>query len=431
MFKNLTLILLFCIFGYSANLHYSFIQKDSNQSTNTLFVIGGIHGDEPGGYFAPMILSKYYEIKKGSLWIVPNLNFDSIIANKRGIYGDMNRKFNTIKEDDEDFSIVTSIKKMMLEDQVDLILNLHDGRGFYRHKDINGMFNKRAWGQATIIDQIDIPNIKFGNLHDIAERVSTETNINLNDDNYEFNVKNTNTNTMDKAMQLSLTYFAIKNNKPAFAIETSKNLPSLDLKVLYQLKTIEKYMKIMDIEFTRNFDLTEEKIQELLNVNGEINISGVANFELKDMVDSLKYFPMSESGIKYTSTNPLVAIVKEDNFYKIMNGNKFISKLIPETYQFDDSLEEVEIIIDGNKNSLKMGSTIEVNDWFKIPKIKDYRVNIIGYTNKSNETDKKISLQDMQNEYAIDQKNGKYRIEFYKEEKFCGMILVQFKTLKK
>jgi hypothetical protein len=123
-----------------------------------------------------------------------------------------------------------------------------------------------------------------------------------------------------------------------------------------------------------------------------------------------------------------VAIIKEDNFYKIMNGNKFITKLLPETYQFNNSLEEVEIIIDGNKNSFKMGSTIEVNDWFKIPKINGYRVNIIGYTSKSNETNKKISLQDMQNEYAIDQKNGKYRIEFYKEEKFCGMILVQFKT---
>jgi hypothetical protein len=125
-----------------------------------------------------------------------------------------------------------------------------------------------------------------------------------------------------------------------------------------------------------------------------------------------------------------VAIIKEDNFYKIMNGNKFITKLLPETYQFNNSLEEVSIIIDEDKNSFKMGSTIEVNDWFKIPKIKGYRVNVIGYTTKSNETDKKISLQDMQNQYAIDQRNGKYRIEFYKEETFCGMILVQFKTLK-
>jgi len=426
MYKKLLSVLLLSIFAYSANLNYSFIQKDSNQSGNTLLIVGGIHGDEAGGYFAPMILSKYYEIRKGSLWIVPNLNFDSIVANKRGIYGDMNRKFNTIKEEDKDYFIVDSIKKLILKDEVNLILNLHDGRGFYRHKDIDGLHNSKAWGQATIIDQIEIPTVKFGDLHEIAKQVSTETNINLNDDNYEFNVKNTNTKDMDKAMQLSLTYFAIKNNKPAFAIETSKDLPSLDLKVLYQLKTIEKYMKLMDIEFTRNFDLTQNKIQELLNDNGRINIKGVANFDLNDLVPSLKYFPVNDENIEYTSDNPLVAIVKEDNIFKIMNGNKLITKLIPQIYKQDNTLQEVAIIVDNKKELFKMGSSFEAQKEIKIPKINGYRVNVIGFNSKSDETDKKISLQDMQKQFAINTKGDKFRIEFYKEEKFCGMILVNF-----
>lgn len=74
------------------------IKKENKDSKTTLLVIGGIHGNEPGGYFAPSILATHYKILSKNLWIVPNLNKDSIIANKRGINGDMNRKFAFIKK---------------------------------------------------------------------------------------------------------------------------------------------------------------------------------------------------------------------------------------------------------------------------------------------------------------------------------------------
>ena len=34
-----------------------------------------------------------YQITRGEVWVVPNLNFESIIKRSRGVYGDMNRKF--------------------------------------------------------------------------------------------------------------------------------------------------------------------------------------------------------------------------------------------------------------------------------------------------------------------------------------------------
>ena len=57
-----------------------------------------------------------------------------MIANQRGIYGDMNRKFSTISKDDKDLKNIEKIKSLILDKKVDLILNLHDGHGFYRNK---------------------------------------------------------------------------------------------------------------------------------------------------------------------------------------------------------------------------------------------------------------------------------------------------------
>jgi predicted deacylase len=124
MLKKLLAVAVFSLSCFAANLHYSLYKMGDTKNPETLFVIGGIHGNEPGGYFAPMILIKHYKIDEGSVWVVPNLNFDSIVMNQRGVYGDMNRKFASIQKNDKDYQIVADIKKMMLEPNVKLILNL-------------------------------------------------------------------------------------------------------------------------------------------------------------------------------------------------------------------------------------------------------------------------------------------------------------------
>lgn len=350
----LGLSVLLSTYAFSANLHYSLIKKESGKEGSTLLIIGGIHGDEPGGYFAPMILARYYKIESGNVWVVPNLNFDSIVKNSRGINGDMNRKFAKIEPKDKDFDTVAEVKKLILTPKVDLTLNLHDGQGFYRDRQIDKNFNPKAWGQATIIDQQQIPNAKYGNLADIATKVNQETNVGLIEDVHEFNVKNTNTKLQDKAMQQSLTYFSITNNKPAFAIETSKNITSLPQKVFYQLKTIEKFMSVMNIKFSRPFDLTEDAIKKILHDDGILEIPPTKiMMDLSTLKSYIKFFPMSKDKLVYNSNNPLIAVVKEKEEYKIMNGNMLVSTLKPDYSEFDHSLNDVSLVIDGKKRWLK------------------------------------------------------------------------------
>ena len=63
-------------------LRFSLHKIESGIPGPTLLVIGGIQGDEPGGFTAASMLVTNYEIKSGSVWVVPNLNFESIIQRK-------------------------------------------------------------------------------------------------------------------------------------------------------------------------------------------------------------------------------------------------------------------------------------------------------------------------------------------------------------
>jgi len=430
----LGLCLLLSTYAFSANLHYSLIKKESGKEGSTLLIVGGIHGDEPGGYFAPMVLSKYYKIESGNVWIVPNLNFDSIVKNSRGINGDMNRKFAKIEPKDKDFDTVSEIKKLILLPKVDLTLNLHDGQGFYRDKQIDKNFNPKAWGQATIIDQQQIPNAKYGNLADIATKVNQETNVGLIEDVHEFNVKNTNTKAQDKAMQQSLTYFSITNNKPAFAIETSKNITNLSQKVFYQLKTIEKFMNVMNIKYSRSFELTEENIKKLLNDDGMLEIPPTKiTLDLSTLKPYIKFFPMSKDKLVYNSNNPLVAVIKDKDEYKIMNGHIHVSTLKPDYIEFEHSLNDVGFIIDGKKTSVKIGSLISAKNSFQVDPINGYRINIIGFskTGVVSEGGIKVEPKDFIKTYAIDKDETTYMVQFYKDKKFCGIVNIKFEDEKK
>lgn len=412
----------------AANLHFTLHKMESGRG-DTLFIIGGIHGNEPGGYFAPMLFLAHYKITEGNVWVVPNLNFDSLIQNQRGIYGDMNRKFAVIKNDDKDKQIVDDIKKLMLESKVGLILNLHDGHGFYRPQPKNDLFNPKAWGQAFIIDQQALAGAKYGNLGEIASKISKKNNVVLEEDVHEFNVKNTQTKDKDEAMRQSLTYFAIKNKKPALAVETSKNIADLPTKVLYQLKSFEEFMQIMGIKYKRDFELNQKTVAALLKNYGEIEIPPLKiKLPLSDLKPQIKYFPIDAKGVIYKSQNPLVAALKSKNGYEIYSGNIKITALTTQTYTFDDSLKEAEAFADGKSQQVAIGSYLKAKNSFKINVPEGYRLNIIGFSKKGaeNESGIEVTKSSFDKNYSLDKSAKLYRAEIYKGKSFCGMIVVNF-----
>jgi len=59
----------------------------------TLMIIGGIQGDEPGGYVSADMYADV-RLKKGNMIVVPRANFMSIMKEVRLVNSDMNRRFS-------------------------------------------------------------------------------------------------------------------------------------------------------------------------------------------------------------------------------------------------------------------------------------------------------------------------------------------------
>ena len=100
--------------SFSEPLQFSLHKLESDNPGPTMLVIGGIQGDEPGGFTAASMLVTNYKVTNGNLWVVPNLNFESIIKRSRGVHGDMNRKFNTLSKNDPEFEQVQKIKNNLI-----------------------------------------------------------------------------------------------------------------------------------------------------------------------------------------------------------------------------------------------------------------------------------------------------------------------------
>lgn len=429
LFKFLLLfILLQNLNAQVQSFDFDFIKK-GEQDDNTLLIIGGIQGDEPGAFMAASLIATHYDIKKGSVWVIPNLNFYSIIKRSRGPYGDMNRKFAKLSPKDPDFNAVERIKKYIRSDEVKLILNLHDGSGFYRKKHINNKFSPNRWGQCSIIDQSTLNIEKYGDLETISKKVVSDINENLLRPRDVYGVKNTKTRLGDKEMEKTLTYYAINNGKAAFANEASKVLP-LHERVYYHLLAIESYMDIMGIEFERKFEVTASKIKDVIDHDIYISFyDEKIKLPLSKVRNLLKYFPINKDGVlDFTPSNPLMTIVKEGKEYIIHYGNRKLAKLHPDYIKFIEDERDIKMSIDGQDKSVKFGDIIYAKNTFNIEAIKDLRVNVIGYVNKKhkNEVDITINKKEVQKRFSIDKDGDLFRIEFYKKDDFAGMVLLGF-----
>lgn len=429
LFKVLFLLLLIQnSYANVKDIEFDLIKK-GQQDNNTLLIVGGIQGDEPGGFMAASLVTTHYKITKGSVWVVPNLNFYSIIKRGRGQFGDMNRKFAQILNSDPDYEDVQRVKKYIANENVKVVLNLHDGSGFYRKTFVDNMRSPYRWGQSSIIDQatLDIP--MYGNLEEIANRVCHHINQNLIDEDHIYNVRNTNTKAGDKEMEKTLTYFAINQGKAAFGNEASKQFPVLK-RAYYHILALEEYMRVMGIEFERNFELSLNGIKQALYDDIYISFyDDKIKLPLGTIRSELNYFPVQKDGkITFTPSNPLMTVLKNDEEYSIHYGNVRLVSLRPDYLDMDNDKEEIKFNVDGITKVANFGDMIVANKNIFIHDKKGYRVNVIGYTNKDqrNESNIKIHKDEILDYFSVDKEGKIYRIEFYKENRFSGMILVKF-----
>ena len=216
----------------------------------TLMLIGGIQGDEPGGFLSA---DQYVDMSlfKGNLIVVPRANFYSILLGKRTVNVDMNRKFAGGGKKTYEANVVEILKKLI--DESDMLLNLHDGSGFFSEKWENNNRNPMRYGQSIIADCDVYINPNTGKkleLGKIAREVAEDINRYISDSRHHFHFNNHRTHSRDsrhKEQRKSATYYSLyRRGIPAYGVESSKTLP-LEQKVFHHNLAINAFMKYLDI----------------------------------------------------------------------------------------------------------------------------------------------------------------------------------------
>lgn len=387
----------------------------SLNDNNTILIFGGMQGDEPGGFHAASLLISDYNITKGKIIVAPNLAFDSIIKRARGVKGDLNRKFAELDKNDPDYETIQRIKQLVLLPEVTMVLNLHDGWGFYHPTFVDEMKNPKRWGNSSVIDMSQIKASKYQDLEKIAQSTVAILNSKLVDEKHKYFVKNTKTEELeDTEMLKALTYFVVSNQKAAFANEASKNLP-VHLRAYYHLVAIENYLNIAGIEFQRNFELSPEGVKEAIDKELNIKLFGdkiLLNLHKPRKNINFLPFPVSRV-LDYSTSNEITAVVADKNSFFIQYGNRFQTRITPEYFEFSDAFNEAFIIVDDEQKIVPFASKVKVKDYFIIPKIKGVRVNVIGLSLGRDESGIKVKYKQMQKPYSLDLAGKIFRVEFY------------------
>lgn len=218
----------------------------------TVMLLGGIHGDERGAYLSADHFADL-SVKKGTLIVVPRANFNSVVQHRRSPNGDMNRKFSNNDSRDPDAAVVDILKSLIAES--DFLITMHDGSGFYRPEYESEQANPKRYGQCIIADSDSFSHAPSGrevNLRQTAERVLEKVNPEIDTTLYKFRFFNMRTAEADSPHQehrLSATYYALTRfGIPAFCVEVSKDLPSLDLKVRQHNLLVSAFLEQAGLE---------------------------------------------------------------------------------------------------------------------------------------------------------------------------------------
>jgi hypothetical protein len=438
----------------------------------TLMIIGGIQGNEPGGYISA---DKYADIrlKKGNIIVVPRANFLSILRNRRQINEDMNRRFSQSKIKIEEDKVVSVLKDLMHES--DFLLNLHEGSGFYNPKYIDSMNNPKRYGQSIIADT-DVFFSKRCNcelrLKEMAERVIKKVNLDIDREQYKFRFNNHNTasaESLHQEQRKSATYYALYHaGIPAFGIETSKSIKDLELKVWMHSQIINAFIEEIGIEFeSPAVDVKKPRLEYLLvRINDEYKVitrSDIlfvpknAKIEIKDIetnydrgvtADIMNLGSLHDYGKVFKIKNDTSIVVRKDSqklaTIPVRVKESETSSFIPPRLVNKPKLVWLVVNIDGVERIVHPDERIETFEGvsFKIEEAvfyppvqrKNVIVNFVGYpggTKYSIEDDLGLSFRlngSLWKRYAIkkdlyqsyikykDQKIGKFYVKIKRPE---------------
>ncbi|MFH1077332.1 MAG: M99 family carboxypeptidase catalytic domain-containing protein [Pseudomonadota bacterium] len=431
----------------------------------TILLIGGIQGDEPGGFLSADLYADM-SLETGNLIVVPRANFLSILLNKREINEDMNRKFSVDEGINFEKKIVAILKQLILE--ADCVVNLHDGSGFYSDKWESPDRNPQKFGQSVIADCETYHNDQTGKtieLGKIARFVVDKINGTLEKSEHRFTFANHRTadpDTPHPEQRKSATYYALYTcGVPAFGVETSKSLP-LELKIKHHNQAINAFMEYFGIipenpgiyldppilsylvlSINKENPMVVENLRTLHVRKGDtINISHIeSNYERGLSVDILNHGAVNDLRKDIVIQTSTQAMVRKDSYpcgkiNIVANGNEDPSAMPPpnpKVHYFILKLNSKEYIVRDNAlvKAVK-GDTIEiVNIETNLPDSSKVVVNFKGFVGDSRNNsgeDRGFAIRtdkDLLTRYSLDGNGVRYQTIVYLDKIEIGSLIVE------
>ncbi|MCG8643459.1 MAG: M14/M99 family metallopeptidase [Desulfobacterales bacterium] len=442
----------------------------------TLLIVGGIQGDEPGGFLAADFYADFM-LEKGNLIVVPRANFPSILKRERKINQDMNRKFLDDDIPNYESRVVDVLKTLICES--DCFLNLHEGSGIYYPVWVNDQKNPKRFGQSIIADDSVLEDARAGgsiDLEAMAGRVIEQINKNIKNKEHLFNFNNHKTSDPDsihKEQLKSATYYAHNTCKiPAFGIESAKFL-SLETKVRQHIYAINGFMEILDIvPQTPGIDLKKPQMEYMIiSVNGSVPVvvgkmqrlrikkgdtvqvhDIVANYQRGLSVDVIGFGNQFNDMKKELVITESTRIEAKKDFYKC--GSVFLDVVDSETQQGLEKIQvsetketnviqyklringELTIVENYGRVTIRMGDTLLIEDLLagKIDPAK-YIVNFKGFVGnvRNNNGEDRGYLIDTSKDvlikrYSLDQQGRQYHILTTLNGKEVGKLFIDIQS---
>jgi hypothetical protein len=428
------------------------IRIKGEQPGLTVLILGGIHGDEPGGYFSSEKLSGVKMIK-GNLVIVPRVNFPSIMLYRRDLHGDLNRKFGSReKPGDPDADVIQLLKNLMKE--ADVFINQHDAFGFHRETYISRKYNPNMYGQSLIIDCARFYSEKLQRQFDLAEmgkRIMERVNRQIENKDYYFGFWDHDSlakNTKFPEMKKSATYYALTTYSiPAFGLETSKDLPSLYLKVKYQLIVIGEILHEFGLEAVfppPDVDPPVLYWVEFLKNNKDIiRVNENTNLRLKpgDTLVIDKIYSNYDTGLSadimsWGNINDVKKefVFKNSTEIQVKKNNIIMGTIHTRDY-LKNSVQEIAVEVNGEKKTIPNWGKIELHpgQYFKIlktnPSLPGTRFDVRGFEAAAGHDDSNMTIyaEKLMPRFSFMEKEEIYFVKIYNGKILSGGFQVEIK----
>jgi hypothetical protein len=310
-------------------------------------------------------------------------------------------------------------------------------------------------------------------LGEMARKIIQEVNPRINNDLHKFHFMNTRTGEEDsphREQRGSATYYALtKHNIPAFGVETSKFLPSVDLKVLHHNMIINAFMKqfgiipespglnldapvlkYLVVTINGRTPIVVESNQTLeLQAGDMISVTHIeSNYERGLSLDIVGYGGVNDLRKDYAIFRDTSILVRKDNqqvaeipIRITEKGAGEESRTTSGTKRIDYFVIEAKghrlLLANGETLHLVRGDELKIIDVFpRVPSSSGVKVNFKGFVgDPSNNTgeDRGFTINtgsDLMERFSLDGKGESYEIVVNQGETILGRGIVRLASPK-